>query len=288
MRQPLAHLVAAMTFAVAACGGKGSSPDGGTTGSAGSGAAGHGGAGGAGGSGGSAPAGRGGNGGTAGGTAGSAGAGGSGGATGAGGAGGAAAGSGGAAGTGGRGGGAGGGAAGTGGDGAGTAGSGGGAGVASGGGGSGGAGGGGTGGVPVASCTSPTDCVGAPQTSASSFCSLPSWSCVNGTCAWECMGGRTCTEAPDSGCLLCSTGAGTPMSQGCLGTPCLIDPAKILNVTQLTCQSSPPPDFSTWHCTGSWAVPSGGGAPCTLEGVASGLFRVSVTCGPCVTIVSEN
>jgi len=35
-------------------------------------------------------------------------------------------------------------------------------------------------------------------------------------------------------------------------------------------------------------MPAGGGAPCTIQSVASGLFRVSVTCGACVTIVSEN
>jgi hypothetical protein len=156
----------------------------------------------------------------------------------------------------------------------------------------GGTGGGGAAGAAGAhgdSCTTPTDCAGTPPGDASTFCSAPSWSCVGGRCSWECMGGRSCAVAADSGCLRCRTSpTGMPTSEGCLGATCAIDKTGITTVTQLTCKSSPPPDFSTWHCTGNWAVPANGGTPCTIQSLASGVFRVSVTCGACVTIVAEN
>jgi hypothetical protein len=278
MKQLLRSLVVIAAVGLGACGGKASNSDGGTAGSAGgaagsgAGAAGRGGTGGASGAAGSGPAGTTGAGGSASGAAGNAGAagsaGGSGGSTGGGGAAGAVGGAGASGGRGGSGGNAG-------------------AGGSAGRGGAGGAAG--TGGELGGSCTAPTDCAGTPIMDASGYCGAPAWSCVDGKCAWECMGGRTCVEAPDSGCLRCRMSpSDTPISQGCVGTPCLIDPAKISMVTQLNCQSSPPPDFSTWHCTGSWATLAGSGAACTIESVASGLFRVSVTCGACVTIVGEN
>jgi hypothetical protein len=75
------------------------------------------------------------------------------------------------------------------------------------------------------------------------------------------------------------------MSQGCLGTPCVIDPARIRRVTQATCASSPPPDFSTWNCMGAWAtLPSGG--LCTIQVVPVDAIVFTVTCGACVTIVA--
>jgi hypothetical protein len=58
-------------------------------------------------------------------------------------------------------------------------------------------------------------------------------------------------------------------------------------VEQVNCPASPPPSFSTWHCTGHWAVQDGGGV-CTIQPLPGGLAGFSVTCGACVTIVTEN
>src|SRR6185369_3465642 len=98
------------------------------------------------------------------------------------------------------------------------------------------------------------DCGGAPPAGVG-FCSGTTWSCVDGACTSECMGGRTCVEAPDSGCLLCRTSSSaTPMSQGCLGTACGFAVGQVRDVQRSPgCDASNTPDFATWHCTGRWA-----------------------------------
>jgi hypothetical protein len=76
------------------------------------------------------------------------------------------------------------------------------------------------------------------------------------------------------------------MSQGCGANPCVFDAARITDVDQVTCQSSPPPSFATWHCVGQWAVPAGGGDICTIQTIPTGLERWSVSCGSCITVVT--
>jgi hypothetical protein len=97
------------------------------------------------------------------------------------------------------------------------------------------------------------------------------------------MGGRTCIESPDSGCLRCSQ-----ISQGCVGTPCAFAAAQVIDVQQSTsCDPSQIPNFTTWHCTGQWAVLDGGSRiPCTIQTVPTGAERWSVSCGSCMTIVT--
>jgi hypothetical protein len=294
MKRPLRSLVVLATVGMVACGGKRSTSDGGTAGMAGN-AAGRGGGSGMAGGAGSGAAARGGAGGaTGGGEGAAAGASGNGGTTGAGGAG--------TSGNAGRGGGAGtSGASGTGGEvgrggTTGTAGTGGSDGrggstgaAGAGTGGSDGRGGAtGTGGTLGGRCTEPADCSGTLPTA--SFC-VPSWSCVEGRCAAECMGGRTCTESPSSGCLRCRVASTeTPTSQGCANTPCVFDAARIVDVQQSgSCQPAQTPNFATWFCTGQWATfPTlDGSRPiCTIQTVPTGLERWSVSCGACVSIVT--
>jgi hypothetical protein len=102
------------------------------------------------------------------------------------------------------------------------------------------------------------------------------------------MGGRTCIEAPSSGCLGCTTPSSpTGMSQGCAGTPCVFDVGQISDVQQSSsCQPSQTPNFSTWHCMGQWAVLAGGGTICTIQPIPTGLERLSVSCGSCVSILT--
>ena len=111
---------------------------------------------------------------------------------------------------------------------------------------------------------------------------------MEGTCAAECLGGRTCTEAPSSGCLLCrESTTTTAMSQGCVNTPCVFDAARISGVQQgSSCQPAQTPNFATWHCTGQWATLDGSRAICTIQQVRSELERWSVSCGTCVSIVT--
>jgi hypothetical protein len=225
--------------------------------------------------------------GTAGAAAGSGGAGGNAGRGGASGTGGGAVGSGGAGGNAGRGGAsgtAGGGAAGAGGGNAGRGG-------ASGtGGGAAGAGGGnaGRGGASGAGgsmfCSSPADCTGTPGTG--TFCSNPSWSCVANRCNWECMGGRTCREYPSSGCIRC--GMAPEMSQGCLGDPCVINPATVTQIQPINCAGSTL-DVTAWSCTGSWARrPGDFSGACTIQTVPTGSINWTVSCGPCAWFVSQS
>jgi hypothetical protein len=83
----------------------------------------------------------------------------------------------------------------------------------------------------------------------------------------------------------------TPMSQGCVGTPCELDVARIADVEPGTsCLASQTPNFSAWLCTGSWATVGVGGAArvCTIQLLPTALVRYSVSCGACVTIVTLN
>src|SRR4029079_6801512 len=120
------------------------------------------------------------------------------------------------------------------------------------------------------------------------FCAGTTWSCVEGVCIAECMGGRTCTEAPDSGCLLCRTASSTtPMSQGCVGTACAFQSGQIGDVQHSSgCQASNTPDFSTWSCTGRWARLADHDTRCTIQDVATDAIRYSISCGSCVTVVT--
>jgi hypothetical protein len=268
------------------CGGTGATTDGGGGGS-GAGPGGRGGAGGGAGSG-SGVAG--------GGSSGSGVAGGSGSVAGSGG--GVAGGGGGAAGTSGSGGGGNGGASGGGGSAAGRGGGGGGSGGSLGGsggvagGGAGNAGNAGRGGAsggggaaPIMTCTAPASCTGTPFT-AGNYCTIPSWSCVDGSCTWECMGGRTCTEAPSSGCLICSS---STQPSSCIGNACEISPTRTWRTTRLNCTSLPPLDFATWSCRGQRGSENVGGRLrlCTIQPIATGALRYSVSCGECVTIVED-
>ena len=102
------------------------------------------------------------------------------------------------------------------------------------------------------------------------------------------MGGRTCYEAPSSGCLLCQVSPPPlVMSQGCVNTPCVFDAARISDVQQSgSCQPAQTPNFATWHCTGQWATLDGSREICTIQTVPTGLERWSVSCGACVSIVT--
>ncbi len=261
MKNTVRCLVVAWAFGLSACGGKASNSDGGPDGAAGNVASGgRGGTTGAGGAVGGDRGGRGGGGGAHGGTTGGGGGVGSGGTTGTAGASAGAAGA-----AGGGGGGAGRGGA------LGTAGS---------------TGSGGAGGTPGGRCTAPADCGSAAA--GVGFCSGTTWSCVDGACTAECMGGRTCTEAPDSGCLLCRTASSTtPMSQGCVGTACVFVAGQVRETQRSTgCESSNTPDFATWHCTGQWASLAGSNTPCTIQNVPTDAVRYSISCGSCVTVVT--
>jgi len=148
----------------------------------------------------------------------------------------------------------------------------------------------GTGGTVPPRCEAPTDCAGA--LTGSTFCPSPSWSCigsVTGRCVAECMGGRTCREGPDSGCLYCaSSSPPSQVSEGCVRTACAFDPARIRDVQQSSgCEASNTPHFDTWHCTGNWAVLPGGDRPiCTIQMLPTDAVRYSVSCGSCITIVT--
>ena len=165
---------------------------------------------------------------------------------------------------------------------------GGGAGGVSGGGGSAGRGGasGGDGTAPIMTCTAPASCTGTPV-AGPWYCDSPSWSCVDGSCTWECMGGRTCTEAPSSGCLSCSSSGGVPSS--CIGDACAIDRTRTWRATRLNCTSLPPLDFATWSCWGHRGAQSVGGQLrlCTIQALPTDAIRYSVSCGECVTIVER-
>jgi hypothetical protein len=76
------------------------------------------------------------------------------------------------------------------------------------------------------------------------------------------------------------------MSQGCVGTACVFDPARVNNIQRsASCQPSNTPDFATWHCTGQWAALPGGGT-CTIQIVPTDAIRYSISCGSCVTVVT--
>jgi len=92
--------------------------------------------------------------------------------------------------------------------------------------------------------------------------------------------------APDSGCVGCQTVGVTIMSQGCVGTPCVIDATRISDVVQANCPSAPAPNFSNWSCYGHVGYLNG--ETCLIEPVATGAIRWSVSCGACITIVTEN
>jgi len=130
----------------------------------------------------------------------------------------------------------------------------------------------------------PADC-GTPPAGVGLFCGSTLWSCVEGNCTAECMGGRTCTELPNSGCLRCPLAS--PMSEGCVGTACVFTAGQVLDRAQSNgCEASNTPNFNTWHCTGRWAVLDGSGTICTIQTVPTDAIRWSVSCGSCVTIVT--
>ena len=135
-------------------------------------------------------------------------------------------------------------------------------------------------------CAAPADCTG--NLTGLTFCSSPSWSCVEGVCVAECRGGRTCREAPDAGCLYCATSSAPQASEGCVTTACAFQPARIRDVQQSNgCQPPNTPDFDTWHCTGNWAVLPGGDRPiCTIQMLGTDAVRYSISCGSCITIVT--
>jgi hypothetical protein len=276
------YLGALLGLALLGCGGSGATPDGGGGGGSSGGPGGRGGAAGGGGSG-SGVAG--------GGSSGGGGAGSGGSVAGSGGGGGATAGASGSGGDGGRGGasGSGGGAvAGRGGGGGAVGGGGGAVGGGGSGGGTAGRGGasGGGGAAPLMTCTAPSQCTGTPVTGPW-YCSTTAWSCVDGSCTAECMGSRTCTEAPASGCLSCSSSGGVGPS--CIGDACAIDKTRNWRVTQLNCTALPPIDFATWSCWGYRGSQSVNGQLrlCTIQSLPTDAIRYAVSCGECVTIVER-
>jgi hypothetical protein len=145
---------------------------------------------------------------------------------------------------------------------------------------------GGDGAAPIMTCAAPASCTGTPI-AGPWYCSSPSWSCVDGSCTWECMGGRTCTEAPSSGCLSCSSSGGVPSS--CIGDACAIDRTRTWRATRINCTSLPPLDFATWSCWGHRGAQSVGGQLrlCTIQSLPTDAIRYSVSCGECVTIVER-
>jgi len=145
---------------------------------------------------------------------------------------------------------------------------------------------GGAAGTSPGRCTTPGDCGGVAA--GVSFCSSTRWSCVAATCTAECMGNRTCVEAPDSGCLQCRTESSTtPMSQGCVTTACVFQSAQVRDVQRSSgCQAANTPDFSTWHCTGHWARLPDNVTACTIQIVPTDAIRYSISCGSCVTVVT--
>jgi len=144
----------------------------------------------------------------------------------------------------------------------------------------------GAGGTSPGRCTTPGDCGGVAA--GVSFCSSTRWSCVAATCTAECMGNRTCVEAPDSGCLQCRTESSTTqMSQGCVTTACVFQAAQVRDVQRSSgCQAANTPDFSTWHCTGHWARLPDNVTACTIQIVPTDAIRYSISCGSCVTVVT--
>ena len=144
----------------------------------------------------------------------------------------------------------------------------------------------GAGGTRPPPCAAPADCSG--SLTGLTFCSSPSWSCVEGVCVAECRGGRTCREAPDAGCLYCATSSAPQASEGCVTTACAFQPARIRDVQQSNgCQPPNTPDFDTWHCTGNWAVLPGSDRPiCTIQMLGTDAVRYSISCGSCITIVT--
>jgi hypothetical protein len=101
------------------------------------------------------------------------------------------------------------------------------------------------------------------------------------------MGGRTCVEAPSSGCLGCTTSSGGTMSEGCAGTACVFTAAQVGSVQYSdNCQPADTPDFSTWHCQGRWAVLDQSNTFCTIQTVPTGAIRWTVSCGACVAYVN--
>jgi len=101
------------------------------------------------------------------------------------------------------------------------------------------------------------------------------------------MGGRTCIESPDSGCLRCTTPSTPSMSQGCVGSACVFTAAQVISVERNNgCQASNTPNFDTWHCTGQWATLDGSRTVCTIQTVPTDAIRWSISCGTCVTVVT--
>jgi hypothetical protein len=70
----------------------------------------------------------------------------------------------------------------------------------------------------------------------------------------------------------------------CTVQPCAVDAARITRVQQLSCMSSPPPDFANWRCSGARLFPPGG-PECTIQVVPAGSIIYTVSCGACVTLV---
>lgn len=127
-------------------------------------------------------------------------------------------------------------------------------------------------------CGSPADCSEAWTPGSVQRCPNSSWSCVLGTCIWECRGGRTCTR-DENGCLACRSGRGTETS--CPGTGCVegMFPwdggwgglesycARAFVVEVVACSGE--------------EVRLRTGEVCTLQSLYTGAPRAVLQCGPC-------
>jgi hypothetical protein len=127
-----------------------------------------------------------------------------------------------------------------------------------------------------AECTTAADCTQAPFGSVGT-CPNSAWSCVAGSCVWECMGGRTCSPAipnPGSSCLSCDFGV-----PQCAGERCRHDLSSPI-LEDATCAR----DFlrSPGTCFGDF-LELEDGTLCTLLELPTGAPRSVLACGPCQT-----
>lgn len=137
------------------------------------------------------------------------------------------------------------------------------------------------GGSPLGPCTVASDCAGQWAPSAIPACAKSSYSCVVGTCTFECFGGRTCTKDA-KGCLRCVDSTGGNATTSCPGTLCteglLQTDGGGSNVTMSTCQRAYLVDVVS--CYGEM-VTLRDGSICTLQSLMTNLPRAVLACGVC-------
>ena len=131
-------------------------------------------------------------------------------------------------------------------------------------------------------CVTAADCDARWSPASVRMCPTSSWSCVAGSCTWECRGGRTCTRDA-SGCLVCRSGATVETS--CPTDPCvegLLPRDGGWGGMESTCARAFVVDVV--RCGGE-DVPLRTGETCTLQSLFTGAPRGVLQCGPCQTVL---